>query len=70
LVAAVAWFLPDPVELVVTPADPQWTASHHRWIAVLAVALVTFLCAGYDRAGGPFRPADRRYRRQGPSFSR
>jgi hypothetical protein len=50
LLAALAWFLPRPVALVVTPTDPHWTASHHRWAAVLATALVAFLWASHERA--------------------
>jgi hypothetical protein len=50
LLAAVARFLPHPAALLLTPTDPQWTASHHRWAAVLAAALVAFLWAGHERA--------------------
>jgi hypothetical protein len=49
LLAAVAWFLPRPVALVLMPTDPHWTASHHRWTAVLATALVAFLWASHER---------------------
>ncbi|MFC4591686.1 pectinacetylesterase family protein [Sphaerisporangium corydalis] len=49
LLAAVAWFLPHPAALLLTPADPGWEASHHRWAAVLAAALVAFLWAGHER---------------------
>ena len=49
LLAAVAWFLPHPVALILTPTDPHWAASHHRWIAVLATALAAFLWASHDR---------------------
>ncbi|MFC6080492.1 pectin acetylesterase-family hydrolase [Sphaerisporangium aureirubrum] len=49
LLATVAWLLPHPAALILPPADPQWTASHHRWTAVLATALVTFLWAGRER---------------------
>jgi hypothetical protein len=49
LLAAVAWFLPYPVALLLTPTDPHWTASHYRWAAVLATALVAFLWASRER---------------------
>jgi len=46
---AVAWLLPHPVELILNPTDPRWTASHHHWAGVLATALVAFLWAGHER---------------------
>jgi hypothetical protein len=49
LLAAVAWLLPHPVALILSPTDPRWTASHHRWAAVLATALMAFLWAGHER---------------------
>ncbi|MFC7387800.1 pectin acetylesterase-family hydrolase [Sphaerisporangium rhizosphaerae] len=49
LLAAVAWFLPHPVALILTPTDPYWTVSHYRWAAVLASVLVAFLWAGHER---------------------
>ena len=49
LLAAVAWFLPHPAALIVTPTDPSWTASHYRWTAVLATALGAFLWASHER---------------------
>jgi hypothetical protein len=49
VLVVVAWLLPHPVALLLTPGDPAWTASHHRWTAVLAIALLTFLCAGHER---------------------
>lgn len=49
LLAAVAWFLPHPAALILPPTDPHWTASHYRWTAVLAIALVAFLWAGHER---------------------
>lgn len=49
MLVAVAWLLPYPVELVVDPGDPQWTASHHRWVGVLALAVVAFGAAGHER---------------------
>ncbi|WP_405727463.1 hypothetical protein OG607_24750 [Streptomyces sp. NBC_01537] len=49
LLAAGAWFLPHPAALILTPTDPHWTASHHRWAAVLAAALVAFLWASRER---------------------
>jgi len=50
LLAAVAWFLPHPVELVLDPGDPRWTASHYHWTAVLGSAVVAFLWAGHEPA--------------------
>jgi hypothetical protein len=50
LFTAVAFALPQPVELIVRPADPGWTASHHRWAIVLVAALVAFLWGGHERA--------------------
>jgi hypothetical protein len=49
LLAGVAWFLPYPAALILRPTDPGWTASHYRWAAVLAVALVAFRWAGHER---------------------
>lgn len=56
LLAAVAWFLPDPAALILPPTDPQWTAAHYRWTAVLATAIVAFRWAGHEREGR-HRPA-------------
>ncbi|GII27207.1 pectin acetylesterase-family hydrolase [Planotetraspora mira] len=53
LLAAVAWFLPHSAALILTPTDPDWTASHDRWTAVLAIALVSFLWAGHERERRP-----------------
>src|SRR5262249_11343637 len=50
LVVAVAWPLPHPVELVLDPTDPHWTASHYHWTAVLATALAAFLWASREPA--------------------
>jgi hypothetical protein len=50
LIAAVTWYLPHPAALILTPADPNWTASHGRWAAVLATALVGFWWAGHEPA--------------------
>lgn len=52
LLAAVAWSLPHPVELILKPTDPNWTVSHHHWTAVLATALVAFLWASHERVTG------------------
>jgi hypothetical protein len=49
LLAAVAWSLPHPATLIRTPTDPQWTATHYRWAAVLATALAAFLWASHER---------------------
>ena len=49
LLAALAWFLPGPAALILRPTDPHWTASHYRWTAVLATALVAFLWASHER---------------------
>ena len=49
LLAAAAWLLPHPAALILTPTDPHWTASHYRWAAVLATALVAFLWASHER---------------------
>jgi hypothetical protein len=46
VLAAVLWFLPHRMALVVAPADPHWTAAHQRWATVLAAACVAFLWAG------------------------
>jgi hypothetical protein len=46
VLAAVMWFLPRRMALVVAPADPLWTAAHQRWATVLAAACVAFLWAG------------------------
>jgi hypothetical protein len=50
LLAAIAWTLPHPVELVLNPGDPYWTSSHHHWAVVLATALAVFLWASHERA--------------------
>jgi hypothetical protein len=50
LLAAVTWFLPRKIALVVPPADPHWTAAHYRWAGILGAALVAFLWAGHERA--------------------
>jgi hypothetical protein len=50
LIATAAWLLPYPVALILTPADPHWTASHYRWTVVLTIALGAFLWAGHERA--------------------
>ncbi|MFI6484198.1 pectin acetylesterase-family hydrolase [Nonomuraea sp. NPDC050663] len=51
--AAAVWLLPYPVALALTPGDPSWTQSHHRWAAVLVAALIAFLWAGHE--GSPAR---------------
>jgi hypothetical protein len=48
--AAVIWFLPPRVALVLPPDDPQWTQSHRRWATLLGVGVVVFLLAGRERA--------------------
>jgi hypothetical protein len=49
VLAALTWFLPRPVALVLAPADPRWTASHQRWAVVLCGALLAFLWASHER---------------------
>ena len=49
VLAVVAWLLPRPMTLLLAPGDPAWAASHYRWTAVLAIALVTFVWAGHER---------------------
>ncbi len=49
VLVVVAWLLPRPVALLLSPGDPAWTASHYHWTVVLAIALVTFLWAGHER---------------------
>ncbi|GAA4096699.1 pectinacetylesterase family protein [Nonomuraea soli] len=46
--AGAAWLLPHPVALTLSPGDPSWTQSHHRWAVVLAAALILFLWSGYE----------------------
>ena len=55
LLVAVSWFLPHRWAIVVPPGDPQWTSAHHRWAALLAVALMAFLWASHEGTGRPAR---------------
>jgi hypothetical protein len=57
VLAALIWFLPHRVALVVAPGDPNWTAAHQRWTALLAVALITFLWSSHEGVGRPAHPA-------------
>jgi len=52
LVVAVAWALPQRVELIVRPADPGWTAAHYRWVVLLGFALAAFVWAGHEPTSG------------------
>jgi hypothetical protein len=54
VLAAATWFLPRKVALATAPADPQWTASHYRWAALLAAGIVVFLWTSHE---GTRRPA-------------
>ena len=60
IVVAIMWFLPHQVALVLPPADPRWTAAHHRWAALLAAAAIGFLVASREPA--PHRRRTRRGR--------
>jgi hypothetical protein len=61
ITVAIMWFLPHQVALALAPADPHWTAAHHRWVALLAAAVIGFLLASREptphrdraRRGGP-----------------
>jgi len=50
---AVAARLPVPVVLLTQPGSPEWNAAHRNWLALLAVALVTFLLHCRDPARRP-----------------
>jgi hypothetical protein len=52
ILLAIVWFVPRRVALILAPDDPQWTAAHHRWAALLIAAVITFILASRESSGG------------------
>jgi hypothetical protein len=56
ILVAIAWFMPHRAALILAPTDPQWTAAHHRWAAVLIAAVAVFIWASRESSRRGHRP--------------